>query len=95
MATPPYIGNGQPQAAKSAWSGLTSWFGGTAPAYKPAPTAPSSTSASKATTSTASASAPTDTDDATTSSSAQPTRVIIIVPHGGFIPGVEWPDSQQ
>jgi hypothetical protein len=30
-----------------------------------------------------------------TPSSAQPTRVIIIVPHGGFIPAVEWPDSQQ
>jgi hypothetical protein len=75
MATPAYIGNGQPQTGKSLWSGLTSWFGGSTPAYKPAPSS-----------STTSASAP---------SAVQPPRVIVIVPHGGFIPACEWPDPQQ
>jgi hypothetical protein len=85
MATPAYIGSGQPTAGKSIWSGLTSWFGGAAPAYKPAA---SSTSPSASSTTTPGT-------NANASSSAQPTRVIVIVPHGGFIPACEWPDPQQ
>jgi hypothetical protein len=81
MATPTYLGNGQPQAGKSMWSGLTSWFGRSSPAYKPAA---STTNANSST-----------SGDANAPSSGQPTRVIIIVPHGGFIPGIEWPDAQQ
>ena len=33
MATPPYKGNGQPQADDSFWSGLGGWIGGGTPAY--------------------------------------------------------------
>ena len=83
---PTYIGNGQPQATNSFWSGLTSWFGGGsgAPVYKPAPS--STPSASLSTSSGWGSNA--------NSVAAQPQVIAIVVPHG-FFPAWACPDPQQ
>ncbi|HTR50269.1 MAG TPA: hypothetical protein VMJ10_06145 [Kofleriaceae bacterium] len=85
---PAYIGNGQPQATKTIWSGLTSWLGGGAPAYKPAP------AATPAATSSPSLSASASSSPSATTAATEPRVIAIIVPRG-FFPAWDCPDPQQ
>jgi hypothetical protein len=55
MATPTYKGQSQPAAASGGW--LSSWFGSATPAYKLAPTTPSTSIASTSTAAPSTASA--------------------------------------
>ncbi|HTR56465.1 MAG TPA: hypothetical protein VMJ10_37585, partial [Kofleriaceae bacterium] len=68
-------------------SGLTSWFGGTAPAYKQA--APAATPAATTSPSSATSASSTATPPAT-----EPRVIAIIVPRGYF-PAWDCPDPQQ
>lgn len=69
MPTPTYKGQGQPTATSGGW--LSDWFGSSTPAYKPAPTVPS--------TSTPSSPSPTS---ATSNASAKQRRAFFVMPDG-------------
>jgi hypothetical protein len=86
MATPVYKGAGQPTAAGGWLSGLTSWFGGPAPAYvgKGQAAQGSTGYLGGATPAYKPAPAPTDgtstTPSATTEECREPERITVLIP---------------